>query len=480
MSNFYEYSNYDAIGLAELVRKKEVTATELLEEAISRIENSNPIINAVVTKLYDEAKDAISSGLPEGPFAGVPFLLKEFDAYAGAPITYGSRYFVDNICERDSEIVTRFKNSGLVILGKTNVPELGISATTESKLYGPCRNPFNTSITTGGSSGGSAAAVASGMVPVAHGSDGGGSIRIPASCCGLFGMKTSRGRNPAGPILGEIWNGLVVTHVLSKSVRDSAAFLDITAGPDIGAPYYLKAPKKSFLSQITAKPKELKIAVSDESAFEINVDDECKKAVHETCKTLTDMGHKIEYVSLDYIDDPTKFWEAFYVVMMANTDSTINKYTNKTGIVPTHESFEKWTWLNLQWSKYNSATKYVESMQLLHQTGRKIAQLFQKYDLLITPTLAKPPPPIGYLDTMLDFEEFSKRAAEYFLFSAEFNVSGNPAMSMPLHITTKNIPVGVQFVGKFGDEKTLFQLAAAIEQAKPWIDKIPIIHASND
>lgn len=468
LSGFKEYPQFDAIGLADLIRNREISTNELIEEAISRIEKANPILNVVVTKLYDDAKFVIDSNLPDGPFTGVPFLLKEFDQYAGAPNTYASQYFVENICEQDSEMVHRYKKGGLVILGKTNVPELGLTASTESKFYGPCRNPWDINISAGGSSGGSAAAVASGMVPVALGSDGGGSIRIPASCCGVFGLKPTRGRNPVGPTQGESWSGLVVKHVLSKSVRDSAAILDLTAGPDVGAPYYAPEPTESFLSQTNKKPKPLKVAFSIEPAFETKVDQECITAVQDTVELLKDMGHVTEEIQLDYIDDASEFWRAFYIVMMANTDVTVSAYLQKTGLVPTYDLFEKWTWLNLQRSKYNTATNFVESLQLLHRTGRRIAQLFQTFDILVTPTLAKPPPHIGYLDTMLEYEEYAARSGEFFPFTACFNVSGNPAMSVPLHFTSDNIPVGVQFVGRYGDEATLFQLAFALEEAKPW------------
>ena len=476
MSGFNEYTQYDSIGLADLIRNREISVIEVLEEAISRIEKSNSTLNAVVTKLYDEAKNAIDSGLPNGPFTGVPFLLKEVEPYAGAPISNASHYFADNICENDSEIVHRYKKGGLVILGKTNTPELCITASTESKFYGPCRNPWDISLSAGGSSGGSAVAVASGMVPIAQGSDGGGSIRIPASCCGVFGMKPTRGRNPVGPTQGESWSGLVVKHVLSKSVRDSAAILDLTAGPDVGAPYYAPESTESFLSQTNKKPKPLKVAFSIEPAFETKVDQECITAIQDTVELLKDMGHVTEEIRLDYIDDTSEFWRAFYIVMMANTDVTVSAYLQKTGLMPTSDLFENWTWLHLQRSKFNTATNFVESLQLLHRTGRRIAQLFQIYDILITPTLAKPPPPIGYLDTMLEYEEYSARSGEYFPFTACFNVSGNPAMSMPLHFTSNNIPIGVQFVGRYGDEATLFQLAAVLEKAKPWIDRYSYVY----
>jgi amidase len=471
LSTFKEYDQYDAIGLAGLIKKREVTPLELLEEAISRIEKANPVLNAVVTKLYDEAKKEIDSGLPVGPFSGVPFLLKEFEQYAGSPITNSSRFFVNNICNQDSEIVKRYKKGGLVILGKTNTSELCITASTESSLYGPCRNPWNTEISTGGSSGGAAAAVAAGIVPVAQGSDGGGSIRIPASCCGVFGMKPTRGRNPWGPVYGESWSGLHVKHVLSRSVRDSAAFLDLTCGPDVGAPYYLTEPTNSFLSQLNKELKPLKVGYTTSSVFEVEVDQECIIAVEKTVGLLKVLGHEIEEIELDYIEDAHEFWKAFYTVMMANTDAEICAYSKRTGQDINQDKFENFTWLNLQRSKNNTATDFVAAQQYLHRIGRKIAKIFESYDVIVTPVIAKPPPPIGYLNTEGDFDEYSKKAGEYFLFTGCFNVSGNPAMSMPLHSSSDNLPIGVQFVGKYADEETLYRLAYTIEKERLWLDR---------
>ena len=472
MSIFKEYPKYDAIGLAELVRNREISANELIDEAITRIEKANPLLNAVVTKLYDEVKKEIDLGLPDGPFKGVPFLLKESEQYAGAPITFSSRYIVENNCEYDSEIVSRYKNSGLAILGKTNAPEFGLSGTTESVLFGPCRNPWDTNLSPGGSSGGTACAIASGMVPIGQGSDGGGSIRIPASCCGVVGMKTTRGRNPVGPRQGEIWSGLVVKNVLSKTVRDSAALLDVTAGPDVGAPYYVPTPDESFLSQTNKEPIPLKIAFSTIPSSGVKVDKECVDAVQNTLQLLEDMGHAVEEVKLNYIDDAGAYWKAFFVIMMANTQAAINSYNQKSGRgKPNHKLIEKVNWLNLQWGKFNSAVDLVESINILHSTGRKIAKLFEIYNVLVTPTLAQLPPQIGYLDSMDECDVFSQRAGEIHPFSSEFNVSGNPALSLPLHFTSSNIPVGVQFVGRYGDEATLFQIASALEKEMPWTDR---------
>ena len=283
-------------------------------------------------------------------------------------------------------------------------------------------------------------------------------------------MKPTRGRNPWGPTYGESWSGLHVKHVLSRSVRDSAAFLDLTCGPDVGAPYYSAVPTNSYLSQLDKELKPLKIGYTVNSAFEVEVDQECIIAVDKTVELLNTLGHETEKVELDYIENTHEFWRAFYTVVMANTDAEISAYSKRTGREINQGAFENFTWLNLQWSKNNTATDFVSSQQLLHRVGRKIARLFETYDIIVTPTIAKPPPPIGYLNTEGDYDEYSERAGEYFLFTGCFNVSGNPAMSMPLHISSNNLPIGIQFVGKYADEETLYRLAYTIEKARPWIN----------
>ena len=291
MSRFKDYDKYDAMGLADLVKKKELTPSELVEEAIALIEKSNPRLNAVVHKMYDIGRATAKGKLPDGPFHGVPFLLKDLlDAYAGVPLTSGSRAYRAYIPKEDSEMVRRYKKAGLVVIGKTNLPEFGLLGYTEPELFGPCRNPWNTEHTPGGSSGGSAAAVAVGMVPIASGGDGGGSIRIPASCCGIFGFKPSRGRNPTGPEYGELWQGAVVSHVLTRSVRDSAAALDAVQGPESGAPYVIAPPLMPYLEEIRREPKKLFIAVNTTSPVGREVHPECIKAVEKTVKLLEGLG----------------------------------------------------------------------------------------------------------------------------------------------------------------------------------------------
>jgi len=280
MGKFKEYDRYDGLGMAELVKKKDVSPADLYEETISRIEKLNPQLNAVIAPIFDLAQKDIEKGLPDGPFTGVPFLLKDLvAAYAGVPLTGGSRAYKNYIPDEDCELVKRFKNAGLVIMGKTNCPEFGLMGVTEPELHGPTRNPWNTDHTPGGSSGGSAAAVASGMVPIASGGDGGGSLRIPASCCALFGLKPTRGRNPTGPEHGAIWQGAVVEHIISRSVRDSAAMLDATNGTDVGAPYIIPSPERPYMEEIKREPGSLRIAFNTLSPLDTEVHPECIKAV---------------------------------------------------------------------------------------------------------------------------------------------------------------------------------------------------------
>jgi amidase len=295
MTTVPDYDRYDGLGLAELVRRREVTAGEVLEATIERIEARNPAINAVVLRMYDEAKAAIAAALPPGPFSGVPYLLKDLGAaYAGTPTTGASRFFRDAVPDHDSEMVVRLKRAGLVICGKTNTSEFGLSTSTEPVLFGPTRNPWNLAVSAGGSSGGAAAAVAGGMLPMAHASDGGGSIRIPASCCGLFGLKPTRMRTPMGPDVAEGWNGASISHAVTRSVRDSAALLDATTGPDVGDPYSAPPTKGNFLAEVGAAPGRLKIALATTAWNGSVVDPQCADAAVAAAKLCESLGHHVE------------------------------------------------------------------------------------------------------------------------------------------------------------------------------------------
>jgi amidase len=468
-----DYEHFDGLGLAELVNTGQVSAQELLNAAIERVERCNPAINAVVNRLFDEAKAAIASGLPCGPFTGVPYLLKDLGVYyAGTVTSAGSAFLRDVVADHDSEIVTRMKRAGLVIFGKTNTSELGLSTSAEPKLFGPTRNPFNQAFSAGGSSGGAAAAVASGMVPMAHATDGGGSIRVPASCCGLFGLKPNRARNPMGPDFGEGWSGASVGHAVTRSVRDSAALLDATAGPDIGDPYWAPPPKRPYLAEVGADPGRLKIAFSTRAWNGQEVDPECVAAVVEAAKLCESLGHHLEPASPDI--DAHEHGKASHIIIAANTRRALEAHGANRGRDPSADDVEAVTWSMAEFGRTATASDYAHALVSIHRIGRVVARFFCRFDILLTPTQCKPPPKLGTLAmTGADPEAYMQAILGTIAFTALFNACGNPAMSVPLHWSANGLPIGVQFVGPFGDEATLLRLAAQLETARPWGDRRP-------
>jgi len=493
MSEFKEYLTYDGLGLAELIQKKEISASELCEAAILRIEKLNPEINAVVTPMFDLARKSVNSTLPENSFSGVPFLLKDLlAAYAGVPLTNGSKAYKNYIPEQDSELVKRFKSAGLVTLGKTNCPEFGLLGYTEPELHGATRNPWNTDHTPGGSSGGSAAAVSSGMVPMASAGDGGGSIRIPASCCGLFGIKPSRGRNPTGPDYGQIWQGAVAEHIVSRSVRDSAAMLDITQGTDVGAPYIIPPPEKTYLEMLEMTPAPLRIAFSTKSPVEMEVDGECIEAVAKTAKMLEQLGHHVEEATpeIDGISLAKSYMTLYFGEIAADIEqmkTVLGRKTKRTDV-------ESLTWMLGLMGRTYSAGHFVSAMREWDKAARIMGQFHQNYDLYLTPTMAAPPVKIGELkpkpaeQALLGFvnrfglgrlmkasgiiDQLSIESLSKTPFTQLANFTGQPAMSLPLHVTRSGLPCGVQFIGRFGEEDTLFQLASQLEKEMPWQDRL--------
>jgi amidase len=494
MSRFAEYEQYDALGLAELVRKGEVTPTELSEEAIERIERINPKINAVINKMYDQGRRAALGPLSGGPFAGVPLLIKDLDyAYTGVPMTSGSKALKDYVSSYDSEIVVRLKKAGTVIIGKTNTPEFGLLAITEPELFGPCRNPWNTSHTPGGSSGGSAAAVAAGLVPMAAGNDGGGSIRIPSAYCGLFGLKPTRGRNPSGPDHGQMWLGAAQNHVITRSVRDSAAMLDATHGPDMGAPYEIRPPQRPFLEEVGKDPGRLKIAFNTQSPIGTPVDPECVRAVVEAARLLEGLGHHLEEARPD-IDGQglAKSYLALYFGFVA-------AHIEDLGIMLKHkvrsEDVETLTWTLGLLGRTFSAGYLFQALQQWDQAARQMGGFFKNYDLYLTPTTAFPPAKIGELGLKGSerlllkvinafkmgwllkvtglVDQMAEKSLERTPFTQLANLCGLPGISVPLYWTSDGLPCGVQFIGPFGDEATLFRLAAQLEKAQPWFSKRP-------
>jgi amidase len=477
MTKMDEFSSLDATALAGLVQERQVTPIELVDAAIERIERLNPNLNVVVTPMYEQARTAAIGKLPEGPFTGVPFLLKDLGApFAGVRMTMASAFMRNFSPDHDSELVARLKRAGLIIIGKTNTPELGILPTTEPRLFGASHNPWDLNRTPGGSSGGSAAAVAAGLVPMAHGNDGGGSIRIPASCCGLFGLKPTRARNPLGPDFGDIFSGLVADHALTRSVRDSAALLDATAGPDVGDPYWAPPPARPFLQEVGAHPGRLRIAFSTTTPTGAKVHADCLSAVRNAAALCADLGHEVMEGAPEVNGELVT--HAFMVLWSAGCAWTIEGLGLATGQTPSRNQFEPLTWALYEMGRQQSASSYLLSLTFLQRVARYIARFFLKYDVWLTPTLSEPPLPLGTFDSPPENPLQGLRRAEAFVpFTPICNASGQPAMSVPLYWNAEGLPVGVHFVGRFGEEATLFRLAAQLESARPWAGRRPPVSA---
>ena len=469
-----ELTCLDAMAQAELVRRKEIKPIELLDAAIARIERVNPQINAIVTTMYDLARSTAAGPLPDGPFAGVPFLLKDLTAsYAGVRMTAGTVFLKDYVAPEDSELVARHKRAGFVIAGKTNTPEFGLICTTEPRLFGPTRNPWALDRTTGGSSGGSAAAVASGMVAAAHANDGGGSTRIPASCCGLFGLKPARGRNP----LAIEPSGLSVEHAITRSVRDSAAILDATQGAQPGDPYHAPPPARPYLEEVGASPGRLRIAFATRGLGQEVLHPDCVAAVQDAAALCAGLGHEVEEASPPVVSG--LLTAAFTMLWEAGAAAQIDGAALLSGRMPAEDQFEPLTWALAQNGRKHTAPALLLSLGMLQITTRAVAQFHERYDIWLTPTLGEPPVPLGTFDDsppgdpMRAFE----RALAFVPFTALQNATGQPAMSVPLFWNDQGLPVGVHFVGRFGDEATLFRLAGQLEQARPWAQRRPPVFA---
>lgn len=468
-----EFERYDGLGLAELIRTKEVTAEEVLAATLERIDARNSAINAVVTRMDEQARAAIRAGLPDGPFKGVPYLLKDLGAlYTGVVTSYGSRLFADYVPDHDSEIVARMKRAGLVIVGKSNTPEMGIAPSTEPRLHGVTRNPWSLGHSAGGSSGGAAAAVAAGMLPMAHATDGGGSIRIPASVCGLFGLKPTRARNPMGPDAGEGWSGASIGHAVTWTVRDSAALLDATSGPDVGDPYWAPPPARPFLQDVGRDPGRLRIALTTTPWIEGPVDPECAEAARTAARLCESLGHHIEEARPQI--DEAAWLKSTLVIVTASLAFTLETRAAALGRALKPDDVERITWERVELAKTFSAADYARAIHTVHRTGRAVARFLERYDVLITPTMAKPPHPLGVLSlSSPDSAAFMAARSASVAFTSLFNSSGHPAMSVPLAMSRSGLPLGVQFVARFGDEATLFRLASQLETSQPWKDRRP-------
>jgi Asp-tRNA(Asn)/Glu-tRNA(Gln) amidotransferase A subunit family amidase len=475
MSGFKDYENYDALGLAELVRRKEVSPTELLEAAIERVEARNPAVNAVTMKLYDYGRKQIADGLPDGPFRGVPFLMKDLTSpVAGVKMTRGSRFFADTPpSPADSEHVKRLRKAGLVIFGRTNTCELGLSLTCEPRLHGPTRNPWNLAHISGGSSGGAAAAVAARVLPIAHASDGFGSIRAPAACCGLVGLKPTRSRNTFAPFAGEGLGGVSTEHAVSLSVRDSAALLDATRGAGAGDPYVAPLPARPFIEEVSAKPAALKIAWTAKAPSGAPIDVECLRLLKETVKLCADLGHRVE--ERDPEIDGAAIVPTFLTLASANT--VVNLASHPTAGRPARErEVERITWLTAKMGEKITAADYVRATQTAHRLGRQMAAFHADWDVLLTPGLASPAVKLGWLDMMMeDVDEYWRRVFAFSPFTVWFNLTGQPGMMLPLGQSTGGLPLAVQLVGRFGDESTLIRLGAQLESARPWFGRKPAL-----
>ncbi|MFZ5823503.1 MAG: amidase [Bacillota bacterium] len=494
-----EYDRYDGLGLAELVRKGEVSPLELAEEAISRIERVNPQLNAVIRPMYDTGRQAAQGELPDGPFRGVPFLMKDLlDAYAGVPLTNGCKAYRNYIPDHDSELTRRYKQAGVVVVGKTNTPEFGLLGYTEPELFGPTRNPWNPGHTPGGSSGGTAAAVAAGMVPLASGGDGGGSIRIPASHCGLFGLKPTRGRTPAGPDFGQHWHGATALHVLTRSVRDSAAMLDAIQGPDPGAPYMIRDPRRPYLEEVGQAPGQLRIALNTASPVGKDVHPEAIQAVTKAAKLLEELGHHVEEARPEI--DGQALAHSYITLYCASTAVEAKRAVALFGPQAFGELEPSTRTLALL-GQAISAAEFSLALEEWDRAARAMGRFLQRYDLYLTPTVARPPVKIGELKPspaeqrlqgMLNavgsgrlwraaglLDKIAKENLAPTPFTQLANLAGLPSMSVPLHWTADGLPMGAMFTARFGEEDLLFRLAGQLEQAAPWFDRRPPVHAAN-
>ncbi len=494
MTPFPEYSHYDGLGLAQLVASKQVTPGELVEEAIAQIEAHNPKINAVIYKLYDQARAAASGPLPDGPFKGVPFLLKDLHTQImGVPASLGTRILRDVPAQFDAEMTIRYRRAGLIPVGRASCSEFGIMPYTEPEAFGPTRNPWDLALTPGGSSGGSAAAVAARMVPMADASDAGGSIRTPASCCGLFGLKPTRARTPTGPREVEVWRGFSVQHAITRSVRDSAALLDCVAGPDAGAFYYPPPVERSFLTEVTREPGRLRIAFTARPFLGHEVHPDCLAGLDATVRLLKELGHEVFEADLTF--DRKRLSMAYLLSIGSEISVEMRSAAKASGRKFDLDDFEPGTSGLYLFATAVSAADYAQALHDLQYLAREVAPFFESCDALLTPTLAAPPFPIGSLQPA-SLEKMAVRLLSKFNggklmlaagivdrnadhtfdwipYEPIWNITGHPAMSVPLYWNAEGIPIGMHFTGRFGDEATLFRLAGQLERAQPWSERVP-------
>jgi len=477
------FAALDATGQAELVRGGDASPAELVDAAIARIECLNPTLNAVITPLFDKARQqARARDLPAGPFRGVPFVLKDLLGYtAGDPLHMGTRVLRDAgfTAPHDAYLAHKLRAAGFVFVGRTNTPELGTLPTTEPDAYGPTRNPWDTGRSTGGSSGGSAAAVASGMVPAGHANDGGGSIRIPASCCGLVGLRPSRGRSSLGPDFGDLLGGLVAEGAVTRSVRDTADILDVISGEMPGDPYTAPPPGRPFRDEVGASPGRLRIGLlSRPPGGFIESHPDCVAAVESAGKLLDSLGHHVEPSYPEALDDPL-VGQHFNVMYATGTAHMLDVLAELTGRPVGRADVDSLNWALAEMGRSCSASQYLETVSWLQLYTRRVAQWWVGgHDLLLTPTLTEPPLPLGTLKPSPDDPIVAGlRASQFALFTLPFNITGQPAISLPLHWNAGGLPIGVQLVAPYGREDVLLRVAAQLETARPWADRRPPVFA---
>ncbi len=473
-----EYARLDACALGALIGDKQVKASEVLECAIARASLADTHLHAIAHRL-DAAAERQLAALPQGPLAGIPFLVKDTGAaIAGAPITSGSRLFADSRSDADSTLVARYRAAGLVFLGKTNTPELGLSFTTEPLAQGPTRNPWDTSRSPGGSSGGSAAAVAAGIVPLAHASDGAGSIRLPAAHCGLFGFKPTRARNPVGPAIGEALSGMSSAHCVSRSVRDSAALLDASAGPEQGDPYAAPIAARPFLAETQQDPPRLRIGFSTQVPTHTALDPDCAAAAERAARLCEALGHTVEEAALDYDAEALK--SAWRSITGVNAAIGVRARLQARPDLSAEDGLEP---VNRAWmaqAEKITALAYAEAVNEIRRAGRRTGASFARFDIFLTPCAASPAPKLGELACIDDdVDAFYDRFWSHGPFTAIYNANGCPAMTVPMGLSAKNLPVGAHFGAALGKDGLLFALAAQIERAHPWSYEIPFSHAAS-
>lgn len=491
---FPEYDLLDGLALGAMVRNGDVSPHEVTEAALARIAARNPALNAIVRVREQEAHASLA-GIPLNmPFSGVPMVIKDLIAtIAGEPTSNGNACLRTIPMDHDSELVARYRRAGAVFVGRSNTPEFGITPFTESIALGPARNPWDLARTTGGSSGGSGAAVAARIVPIGHGGDGGGSLRIPASCNGVFGLKPTRGRMPTGPDFSDLWRGFTQEHVITRSVRDSAAMMDLTAGEDAGAPVACPVQRRPFLEEVTAEPGRLRVAFTSTPFFGDHVHPDCKAALTDAAVLMESLGHHVEEAAP--VLDGRSLSRAFLTIVAAEVRADIEFMSVLLGRAPRRADVEVATWALGLVGRSLRASEYAQAVRALQSAGRVVGEFFTRYDILLTPTLADPPFPVGALQpSALEhgalsvlgafrlgkvlgsgslLQEMASKAFNFIPYTPLFNVTGQPAMSVPLAWNAQGLPIGTQVVSRFGDEATLFRVAGQLERARPWAQRVP-------